>query len=154
MTNGGNPEGLFRAAFMQSGAVTPVGDITHGQPYYDALVAETGCSGANDTLQCLREVPYDTFLNAMNQSPGVLSYQVRFNVWQGGKWWLMHRMIIRTISKGAQIGMDASRGWGLLDCEPAVSNSTGICCGCTDHQWYVIGRRLFSLYLPSDRTFG
>ncbi|KAN0088060.1 alpha/beta-hydrolase [Tylopilus felleus] len=68
VTNGGNPEGLFRAAIMQ-------GDITHGQPYYDALVAETGCSGANDTLQCLREVPYDVLLYGVSQSPVPLSYQ-------------------------------------------------------------------------------
>lgn len=76
VTNRGNPEGLFRAAFMQSGGIYAVGDITHGQPYYDALVAETGCSGAKDTLQCLREVPYETMLNAVNKSPGVLAYQV------------------------------------------------------------------------------
>ena len=29
LANGGDTEGLFRAAFMQSGAPTPVGDITH-----------------------------------------------------------------------------------------------------------------------------
>ena len=62
---------------MQGGGPIPVGDITHGQPYYDALVTETGCSGANNTLQCLREVPYETLLNAVMQSPGLYSYQVR-----------------------------------------------------------------------------
>lgn len=84
VTNGGDPEGLFRAAFMQGGSVIPTGDITNGQPYYDALVAETGCSGANDTLQCLREVPYDAFLDAVDQSPGLLAYQVRFWTYGGG----------------------------------------------------------------------
>ncbi|KAF8545893.1 alpha/beta-hydrolase [Imleria badia] len=59
VTNGGNPEG----------------DIAHGQPYYDALVAETGCSGAKDTLRFLREVPYDALLNVVKQSPRTLSYQ-------------------------------------------------------------------------------
>jgi hypothetical protein len=29
LTDKGNPDGLFRAAFMQSGAPTPVGDITN-----------------------------------------------------------------------------------------------------------------------------
>lgn len=29
--NGGNTDGLFRAAFMQSGSPIPVGDITNGQ---------------------------------------------------------------------------------------------------------------------------
>ena len=77
VTNGGNPDGLFRAAFMESGSPIPVGDITDGQPYYDALVAETSCSNATDTLQCLREVPYETLLGAVNQSPGIFAYQVR-----------------------------------------------------------------------------
>ncbi|KIM43069.1 hypothetical protein M413DRAFT_26269 [Hebeloma cylindrosporum] len=54
LANGGNTEGLFRGAFMQSGAPIPVGDITHGQQYYDAVVKQTGCSGAADTLDCLR----------------------------------------------------------------------------------------------------
>ena len=62
ITNDGNNGGLFRGAFMQSGSPIPVGDITHGQASYDALVAQTGCSGANDTLQCLREVDYDTLM--------------------------------------------------------------------------------------------
>ncbi|KAH0832386.1 Alpha/Beta hydrolase protein [Lanmaoa asiatica] len=69
------PTVLFRAAFMESGSPIPVGDITNGQSYYDALVAETGCSGTTDTLQCLREVPYETLLSAVNQSPGILAYQ-------------------------------------------------------------------------------
>ncbi|KAH7885008.1 Alpha/Beta hydrolase protein [Phlebopus sp. FC_14] len=75
VTNGGDAEGLFRAAFMQSGSPIPVGDITHGQKYYDAIVDETGCSGSPDTLQCLREVPYDILLGAVNKSPSISSYQ-------------------------------------------------------------------------------
>jgi acetylcholinesterase len=76
VANDGNSDGLFRAAFMQSGSPLPVGDITQGQEYYDALVSETGCSSASDTLQCLREVPYETLLGAVNQSPNIFSYQV------------------------------------------------------------------------------
>ncbi|KAK7688643.1 hypothetical protein QCA50_008181 [Cerrena zonata] len=75
VTNGGNTEGLFRGAFMQSGSPIPVGDITHGQKFYDAIVAETGCSSASDTLQCLREVPFDTLMDAVNDSPGIFAYQ-------------------------------------------------------------------------------
>lgn len=77
LANGGNNEGLFRGAFMLSGSPMPVSDITHGQPFYDALVAETGCQGAADTLECLRQVPYNTLTNAINQSPSLLSYMVR-----------------------------------------------------------------------------
>ena len=77
VANGGDTEGLFRGAFMQSGSPIPIGDITNGQKYYDALVAQTGCTGAADSLQCLREVPYDKIMDAINDSPGILSYQVR-----------------------------------------------------------------------------
>ena len=76
LANGGNTEGLFRGAFMQSGAPIPVGDITHGQQYYDAIVKQTGCSGSADTLDCLRTVPYGSLKAAINKSPGIFDYQV------------------------------------------------------------------------------
>lgn len=76
LTNGGDTEGLFRGAFMESGSPIPVGDITGGQPYYDDLVERTGCSGSSDTLECLRGVEYQTLLDAVNQSPSIFSYQV------------------------------------------------------------------------------
>ncbi|KIJ12829.1 hypothetical protein PAXINDRAFT_117796 [Paxillus involutus ATCC 200175] len=82
VTNGGNPDGLFRAAFMESGSPLPLGDISLGQKYYDAIVSETGCSNVSDTLQCLREVPYETFLDAVNQSPGSFSNQSLLSTWQ------------------------------------------------------------------------
>ncbi|KAF8955263.1 carotenoid ester lipase precursor [Flammula alnicola] len=75
LADGGNPGGLFRAAFMESGAPIPVGDITNGQQYYDAIVSATGCSNAADTLACLRTVPYADLKNAINQSPGIFAYQ-------------------------------------------------------------------------------
>lgn len=77
ITNGGNTEGLFRAGIMQSGSPIPVGDITNGQPYYDALVQKTGCAGKADTLACLRTVPYNTLKAAIDDSPGIFAYQVR-----------------------------------------------------------------------------
>lgn len=77
LANNGDSEGLFRGAFMLSGSPIPVGDITHGQPFYDALVAETGCRGSEDTLECLRHVPYDNLTDAMNRSPSSASYMVR-----------------------------------------------------------------------------
>lgn len=76
VANGGNTEGLFRAGFMQSGSPIPVGDITKGQKYYDALVQRTGCAGASDTLACLRGVPYETLKVAIDEQPGTSSYQV------------------------------------------------------------------------------
>ncbi|KAH9970751.1 Alpha/Beta hydrolase protein [Lactifluus volemus] len=82
LTNDGNPNGLFRAAFMQSGFLTPVGDMAHGQPYYDDLVNRTGCSGSCDTLSCLRTVPYATLKAAVDDSPSFLGYQSVAVAWQ------------------------------------------------------------------------
>ena len=76
IANEGNTEGLFHGAFMQSGTVIPRGDISLGQHDYDELVRETGCSGAQDTLECLRQAPFATLKEAIDRSPGFLSYQV------------------------------------------------------------------------------
>ncbi|KAJ4494661.1 carotenoid ester lipase precursor [Lentinula edodes] len=75
VTNGGDTEGLFRAAFMQSGSPIPVGDITDGQAYYDTLVEATGCSESSDTLDCLRGVDYTVLKAAVDASPGIFAYQ-------------------------------------------------------------------------------
>ncbi|KAF4591077.1 hypothetical protein EYR40_009677 [Pleurotus pulmonarius] len=75
LTNGGDANGLFRGAFMQSGAPLPVGDHSVGQKAYDAIVAGTGCSGALDTLSCLRKVSYGAFKAAVANTPYIFSYQ-------------------------------------------------------------------------------
>lgn len=72
----GNTEGLFRGAFMQSGAPIPVGPVENGQVHYDFIVRQTGCSSASDTLQCLREVPYAKLMAAIDATPSIFSYQV------------------------------------------------------------------------------
>ncbi|PYH79516.1 triacylglycerol lipase [Aspergillus uvarum CBS 121591] len=63
VTNDGDNEGLFRAAIMESGnAVGPPWNGTDWyQPMYDQIVTKTNCTSASDTLQCLREVPFETF---------------------------------------------------------------------------------------------
>ena len=81
LANGGDTEGLFRAAFMESGAPIPVGDITHGQKYYDSIVANTGCSGVADTLACLRTVPYASLKAAINLTPSIFAYQVKSSLY-------------------------------------------------------------------------
>ncbi|KAH8986603.1 carotenoid ester lipase precursor [Lactarius akahatsu] len=82
LTNGGNTEGLFRAAFMQSGMPSPIGDITHGQRYYDDLVVRTGCSDSSDTLACLWAAPYDELKAAMDSSQLIATYNSLALVWQ------------------------------------------------------------------------
>lgn len=71
----GNTEGLFRGAFMQSGAAIPVGPLENGQGYYDDIVRATGCAGAADTLDCLRGVPYDQIKAAIDDTPSIFAYQ-------------------------------------------------------------------------------
>ncbi|KDQ26036.1 hypothetical protein PLEOSDRAFT_160636 [Pleurotus ostreatus PC15] len=81
VANDGNHEGLFRGAFMQSGSPIPVGDISHGQTYYEAIAAETGCSSASDTLACLRSVPYSTLKTAVDHTPFIFDYQSLALAW-------------------------------------------------------------------------
>ncbi|KAI1381605.1 sterol esterase [Hypoxylon crocopeplum] len=71
-----NGKKLFRAAIMNSGSVVPADtvDCARAQDVYDAVVREAGCAGATDTLECLRGADYDTFLDAANSVPGILSY--------------------------------------------------------------------------------
>jgi hypothetical protein len=78
LINGGDTGGLFHGAIMQSGAPPPVGDISHGQVYYDALVKATNCTDSEDKLHCLRLVPYPEFKAAVDQSPSFFSIQVRY----------------------------------------------------------------------------
>lgn len=81
LTNGGDTEGLFRGAFMESGSPIPTSDMSGGQTTYDTLVKETDCAGSSDTLQCLREVPYDEFLAAMDRTPNIFSWEVSLLFW-------------------------------------------------------------------------
>ncbi|TCD68537.1 hypothetical protein EIP91_010462 [Steccherinum ochraceum] len=81
LTNGGDTEGLFHGAFMQSGSPIPSGDITRGQKHYDNLVSHVGCAQSNDTLQCLRDAPYDKLKAAVDASPGIMSYQSLALAW-------------------------------------------------------------------------
>ncbi|KAI0318923.1 carotenoid ester lipase precursor [Amylostereum chailletii] len=74
LTNGGDTEGLFRAAFMQSGSPIPLGDIVGAQDTFDSVIAATNCTESSDKLQCLREVPTDTLQAALN-APGNVSAQ-------------------------------------------------------------------------------
>ncbi|KIK61899.1 hypothetical protein GYMLUDRAFT_243065 [Collybiopsis luxurians FD-317 M1] len=75
LANGGDPQGLFRAAFMESGSPISLGDITNGQKYYDQLVHATGCSESSDSLECLRSVPYPRLKAAVDATPNILEYQ-------------------------------------------------------------------------------
>ncbi|KAE8143921.1 Alpha/Beta hydrolase protein [Aspergillus pseudotamarii] len=66
VANDGDNEGLFRAAIMESGNANgpPWNGTDWYQPMYDRIVNKTGCSSSSDTLQCLRDVSYETLYDA------------------------------------------------------------------------------------------
>ncbi len=78
LVNDGDTEGLFHAAFMESGSAIPVGDITNGQKVYDTFVRNAGCQGSSDTLQCLRQAPFGSIKKAMDESASFLSTSVSY----------------------------------------------------------------------------
>ncbi|KIX10062.1 uncharacterized protein Z518_01143 [Rhinocladiella mackenziei CBS 650.93] len=67
---------LFRGAIMNSGSVVPTDpvDSPRAQGIYDTVVQTAGCTTAADTLECLRGLDYETYLNAANSVPFILSY--------------------------------------------------------------------------------
>ena len=78
LANNGDNEGLFRAAFMESGSPPPTGwvDEPYLQDTYDQIVGDVGCAGSNDTLACLRGVPAEALKAAMDKTPSFVSFQV------------------------------------------------------------------------------
>ncbi|OCH90086.1 carotenoid ester lipase precursor [Obba rivulosa] len=72
VSNGGNPEGLFRGAFIESGAPLPLGNYTQGQASYNALVDASNCATASSTLECLRELPFETLSDAIKTTPSLV----------------------------------------------------------------------------------
>lgn len=72
-----NGKPLFRGAIMDSGTTVPANDVTtpKAQNVYDSVVRNAGCGDATDTLACLRQVDYQTFLNAATAVPGIFSYR-------------------------------------------------------------------------------
>ncbi|KAF7595633.1 hypothetical protein BBP40_005381 [Aspergillus hancockii] len=66
IANDGNNEGLFRAAIMESGNANgpPWNGTEWYQPMYDRIVNKTSCSASSDTLQCLRDIPYETLYDS------------------------------------------------------------------------------------------
>ncbi|KAJ7798100.1 Alpha/Beta hydrolase protein [Mycena olivaceomarginata] len=73
---------LFRGAFMVSGAPWPAPTVADGQPLYDELVAANNCTAAPNTLDCLRRIPFDTFMATVNSTPNFFSYRSISSVWR------------------------------------------------------------------------
>jgi hypothetical protein len=96
--NNGDAEGLFRAAFMNSGSQFPLGPLENGkfinrcsrtmpdgslgQLFFDKFAADTGCAdslGSPAVFDCLRKVPIDTIRVAINNSVDFFTYQAGFS---------------------------------------------------------------------------
>ena len=71
-----NDKPLFRGAMMSSGSIIPTNplDSPKGQAIYDKVIDTAGCKDAENSLDCLRELNYDDFLNAATSVPHLLSY--------------------------------------------------------------------------------
>jgi len=59
---------------MESGSPLSLNDITDTQAFYDQIVNDTGCAGKRDTLGCLRTVPIDQLMDAINKTPSIASF--------------------------------------------------------------------------------
>lgn len=68
---GGRDDKLFRAAISESGyssAFTGYPTVAQWQPIYDYIIQETNCTGAADTLACLRTIPTDALSTVFNST--------------------------------------------------------------------------------------
>ncbi|EMD33609.1 hypothetical protein CERSUDRAFT_117711 [Gelatoporia subvermispora B] len=78
LNNNGDTEGLFSGAWMQCGFPLPLNNYTELQGTYDILVNLTTCRGSSDSLDCLRQLPYDDLVAGMFAIPT----DERFGRWQ------------------------------------------------------------------------
>jgi triacylglycerol lipase len=72
----GRDDKLFRAGIMQSGGsiAARAANYTTFQSNYNTLASKVGCSDVVDSLQCLREVPFETLNTALNGTDGNSDY--------------------------------------------------------------------------------
>ena len=67
---------------QESGSPCNLRDIAAQQPLFDQLVADTECTGSADLIACLRTVPFDNLMTAINKSPNFFSYTSVRHGWQ------------------------------------------------------------------------
>ncbi|KAF2766881.1 cholinesterase, partial [Teratosphaeria nubilosa] len=68
---------LFRGGIMNSGSIVPADPVTapQAQTIYNAVSTAAGCGTGANSLECLRNVSYSTFLAATESVPGVFGYR-------------------------------------------------------------------------------
>ena len=67
---------LFRGGIMNSGNIVPTHPVDHPKPQdiYNRVVDACGCSSQPDSLECLRGLDYQTFLNATSSVHDAMLY--------------------------------------------------------------------------------
>jgi hypothetical protein len=77
MAYGGRDDKLFRAGILQSGGAFPLEhpNTTAFQETFDSLIEDTSCSSftnasAEEQLECIRQLPIETFLSHVGSSTG------------------------------------------------------------------------------------
>ncbi|KAJ7266843.1 sterol esterase [Mycena rebaudengoi] len=73
---------LFHGAFMMSGSPITTGSVADGQPYYDELVVANNCTGSTDSLDCLKRVPFDSFMATVNNTIDEFAYSSAAIIWR------------------------------------------------------------------------
>lgn len=73
---GGRDDHIFRGGIMESGSSISYSTMNTSdyQGLYDELVSKVDCSGSINTLQCLREVPFDKLNSVLNGTGGESKY--------------------------------------------------------------------------------
>ncbi|KAF9529883.1 Alpha/Beta hydrolase protein [Crepidotus variabilis] len=74
LANDGNSNDLFSGAIMDSGFTIPLPEVESRQSWFDLMTDSTSCSNSTDRLGCLRGVPWEQLLAAVNQTPNFLQY--------------------------------------------------------------------------------
>ncbi|OBR12533.1 Carboxylic ester hydrolase [Colletotrichum higginsianum IMI 349063] len=81
VANGGDHEGLFRAAIGSSGGPLKVEGPARQQATFDSLVSYVGCNDAADVIACLRDAAYDDVYTHMQTVPYFLGYNSLASSW-------------------------------------------------------------------------
>lgn len=93
-----------RHILQESGSLYNLRDITAQQSLFDQLVADTGCTGSPDLIDCLRTVPLEKLMTAVNKSPNAFSFtSVRLG-WQPS---VDGQIIVRNPQESLQKGLYA-----------------------------------------------
>ncbi|KZV67208.1 carotenoid ester lipase precursor [Peniophora sp. CONT] len=77
LTNGGDTEGLFRAAFMSSGGPLPTGSVEHVQDRWDNFATIAGCGdflGKASVFECLRNASLEDIRAGQDASGSIFGY--------------------------------------------------------------------------------